>query len=152
MAFGDGLMIRSSHTLVGDYEFISKYDDAVDTEAADFEHRWQLYVDGADKPPLKPDAEPTYIKLRHLKDSERIAAFELGERDGGALLLVARMALLGVRGFEIDGKPYEPKFGTIRYAGDKYRAVTRESLDELPGQIQLEIGTVALARSNLRPS
>lgn len=162
-------MIRT-HTLVDDFEYVSRLDDAVDAPVppvdpedkdaakaheaalAAFEHKWSLYQDGGGPCPLKGDAQPTYLRLRHLTPSESACVFELGSNEGGTAPLVARFALVGARGLEVEGKPYEVKFETLRHGGAKFRVASTKSMDVFPPALQFELGHVVMARMRLRPS
>lgn len=144
-------MAIRTNTLVDSYELISRYDDAVDVDAPDFEHRWKLYRDGMGEPPLKPGAEPSFIKLRHLSSTERHYLIEKAQ-EGGALLAAARFALVGIRGLEIDGREFRVEFETLSHGGVKFQVAARKSLDLLPETIQIEIGGVVMDRLQPRPS
>lgn len=144
-------MAIRTNTLVDNYEIVSRYDDAVDDAVEDFEHKWKLYRDGMGDPPLRPGAEPSYITLRHLSSTERHFLLEKSQ-EGGVLLAAARFALVAIRGLEIGGKPFEVRQETLTHGGVKFRVASRESLDALPEVIQVEIGGLAMERSQPRPS
>src|SRR5687768_10380873 len=101
-------MIRP-HTLVSDWEYVSRFDEAVDHDVPDFDDAWRQYLDGAKEPPLKPGVEPTMFKLRHVTSTERVYLFELYQgEEKGLMLAAAAMALVGVRGLKDEqGKPIE---------------------------------------------
>lgn len=146
-------MLRS-HTLVADYEFISQFDDAVDRTVDDFEHRWQMYRDGAADCPLIAGVEPTRFTLRHITSTERVYLLELhsgGEH--GLMVAAAAMALVGIKGMRDEaGKPLEAKREFTEVGPLRIQHATRETMDRLPVDVILEIGSVVLERMKLRPS
>ncbi len=146
-------MLRS-HTLVENYDFISQFDDAVEREAPDFEQRWKLYTDGAADCPLKAGAEPTRFQLRHITSSERVYLLELHEGgEHGLMVAAAAMALVGIKNLrDEEGKPLEVKREATEIGPLRILHATKATLDRLPVDVILELGSVVLSRMQLRPS
>jgi len=92
-------MLRTQTSLTGEYTYVSRYDDALDSDAPDFELRWQQYLDGTAEAPIKAGASPTVFHLRHLKAGEFNALLR-SDANGFDL---ARAALIGVSGAPIPG-------------------------------------------------
>lgn len=146
-------MIRS-HTLVEPYEYISRFDEAVDSEAADFETKWKLYLDGAAPAPVKAGVEPTRFTLRHVSNVERVYLLELYQgEERGLMLAAAAMALVGVKGFDgPDGKPLQVVKEFTEIGPLRIQHASKETMDRLPVDVLLELGAVAADRMRLRPS
>ena len=87
-------MIKSQSALTGEYTYISRLDDALDTEAPDFDARWQQYLDGAADAPLKAGSSPTVFSLRHLKAGE----FNQLVRENANGFDLAKAAIVGSSG------------------------------------------------------
>jgi hypothetical protein len=146
-------MIRSN-TLVQDYEYISRFDEAVDSGREDFEHAWKLYLDGAGDCPLKAGVEPTRFKLRHITSSERVYLLELHSNgEHGLMVAAAAMALVGAKNLsDGEGKPAQVAREVTEVGPLKIAHATKASVDLLPPDVILELGSVVLDRMRLRPS
>lgn len=146
-------MLRSN-TLVDDFEYVSRADDAVDTSAEDFEHKWKLYRDGAAEPPLKAGAKPTRFKLRHLTSTERLRLLEMSQGgEHGLYVAAVAFALVGIKDMDAPaGKESEFK-QTWEDAGPvRLRHATKETLDAIPVEVLLELGALVMERTTARPS
>jgi hypothetical protein len=144
-----------TNTLVKPYEVISQFDPAVDRDAPEFEHKWEMYLDGKDEPPLKPGAKAAVFRLRHLGELERKVLRKYasgGEVTEEFLDAAAALALVGY--VRADGKEVRLKFGTERYALFETPHVNEESIREmdLAQNVLSDIGSVVLRRTYLRPS
>jgi hypothetical protein len=146
-------MIRS-HTLVDDYQYISRFDEAVDSSLADFEDRWRQYMDGAAEPPLKPGIEPARFTLRHVTNTERVYLLEMAQGDEKGLMIgAASIALVEAKGVEgPDGKPLKVARDFTEYGPHKIQHANKATMDALPVDVLLELGAVAVERMRLRPS
>jgi hypothetical protein len=146
-------MIRS-HTLVDNYEYVSRFDEAVDHDVPEFEHKWKLYADGAGEPPLKPGAQPTRFTLRHVTSTERMYLYEMFQgEEKGLMLAAAAMALVGAKGLEdAAGKPIEVSKEFTDIGPLRIQHASKTTLDALPVDVLLELGAVAVERLRLRPS
>lgn len=143
------------NTLVKDYEVISQFDPAVDRDVPEFAHRWEMYLDGKDEPPLKPGATPAKFRLRHLGDLERKVLrkhFSSGEVTEEALDAAALLAIVGYT--RADGQDVRLKFEKERYALVTTTHLSAASLEEmgLDANVLSDIGSVVLRRTYLRPS
>lgn len=147
-------MAIRTNTLVQDFEYVSQFDEAVDKSAEDFEHKWKIYRDGMGEPPLVAGSSPTRFKLRHVTSVERIYLLEIAQGDEhGLYIAAAAMSLVGAKGAADEaGKPYEVKFETSTAGPLKIRHATKASLDALPVEVLLELGSLAMERATARPS
>lgn len=146
-------MIRS-HTLVENYEYVSRFDEAVDADVPEFDHKWKLYADGGGEPPLKAGAQPTRFTLRHVTSTERMYLFEMFQgEEKGLMLAAAAMALVSVKGFEDQsGKPIEVSKEFTDVGPVRIQHASKATLDALPVDVLLELGSVVVDRMRLRPS
>jgi hypothetical protein len=146
-------MIRS-HTLVENYDYVSRYDEAVDRDLPDFDEKWRLYLDGAGEPPIKAGEKPTKFQLRHVSSTERIYLYELYQHEEkGLMLAAAAMALVGVTGLDDgSGKPITVKQEHTDVGPLRIRHASKETMDRLPVDVLLELGAVVVERLRLRPS
>jgi hypothetical protein len=149
-------MAIRSHTLVDKYEYVSRFDEAVDQSVEDFEQAWQRYRDGTAQPPLKLGEEPTRFTLRHVTSTERLYLFEItqagGERNA-LYLAAAAVGLVSVKGLTgADGAAIEIRQEVTRAGPLKIRSATKDSLDAIPWEVLMELGSVVLERSAVRPS
>lgn len=146
-------MIKKTNTLVSDFHFVSKQDDAVDASAADFEERWQRYLDGMADPPLKPGETPTTFVLKHLTSTELDAVRDLAVRSGGfaSVLAACALGLKAAKNWE-DGKDYAFRRETSRDLITPVEVVVAEDLNKLDGDVRLEIGSRVLAAATPRPN
>lgn len=148
-------MLRPQSALVGEYTYVSAFDDALDRPQppgddadedaqkayqkalAAFGERWQQYLDGAAEAPLKADAKPTLFHLRQLKASE---ANELVRANANGFDL-ARRALVGISGHAIPGW----KFARAKDADGREAANVDDAPDWL-WPVLAEVGGRVLAR------
>lgn len=147
-------MAIRANTLVDSFDYVSQYDEAIDHDVEEFDHKWKLYRDGMGEPPLKAGAKPTLFKLRHVTSTERVYLMELSHgEERGLYITAAAMALVGVKGLEgADGKKVEIRQESTSVGPVKIRHATKDSLDALPLEVILELGALALERSSVRPN
>ena len=99
-------MIRSTNTLVENYTYVSKLDEAVDTDCDEFKHKWELYLDGKADPPLRPGGKPTVWHLQHLSLRKRAKLNGMAPTEFA--VLATAMALVKAEGWvDMAGKPIE---------------------------------------------
>ncbi len=146
-------MIRAN-TLVENFEYVSRADEAVDDSVDEFDHKWKLYRDGMAAPPLKAGGKPTLFKLRHLSSTERMYLLELAQGgEQGLYIAAAAIALVGAKPLEgADGKPFEIRQEVTSVGPIKVRHATKDSLDALPVEVLLELGGLVMERATTRPS
>lgn len=101
-------MLKPSNTLVADFEYISVYDDAVDSSGDDFPEKWQRYLDGQAPPPLKPGETPTVWVLKHLTELEKKRLIEQEEKHGhqATALTACAIGIKAVKNWPEDGKSH----------------------------------------------
>lgn len=142
-------MIKLQATLNDDYSYISPLDDALDTDAEDFEDQWKRYEDGQGEPPLKQGCKPTIWTLSPIVDATlRAKLTDVVSADGSRTAAVAwaAHALKSVSGLtDADGKPYRLRF-TVD--ADGYRSVAREQLNEIGLPVLLDMGLHAAKHSS----
>lgn len=149
-------MIKLNATLVDDYEYVSRNDDAVDSDAADFDERWQKYMDGMGECPVKHGCEPSRFTMRHIGSLQKASLSEHLSRAAedasqwqSACFEVARVALVGCKGLkDLDGSDFKVK----RHKVDGIMRVSEETLNKLPYELLIELGAVAISKMAPRPS
>lgn len=148
------MAIRRTNTLLEPYTVISKTDDALDVDAADFEARWEQYLDGKGEPPLRVGAEPALFTLRHFRarDTDHLSPFMVAtQRDSDESLRSCFAACL--LALEKAENAWDDK-GAIKVEHtikDGIRVVSDATLDRLGMSLCWELGARALARLNLSP-
>lgn len=147
-------MAVRAHTLVENYEVVSRFDEAVDADAPEFEHKWKLYRDGAGDLPLKAGVSATRFQMRHVTSTERVYLLELYQgEERGLMLAAAAIALVGAKGLEdASGKPVEVRRAFTDIGPLRIQHASKETMDALPVDVLLELGSVALDRMRPRPS
>ncbi len=131
-------------TLTEPYEYISRQDEALDTEREDFEEAWERYLDGGEEPPLRQGQEPTIFLLKPITDATlRAKLVDATQNDGHttACVAYAAHALESVRGLlDHEGKPY--KLRHVSAGG--YRHVHPDQITEIGLPIAIELGVRAM--------
>lgn len=133
-------------TLVEDYDYVSKFDEAVDQSLPDFELRWKQYRDGVGEPPLIPGAKPVTFRLRHLGTAERmyLSSAESGHE---RLLVAAGLAIVGVENLGVEFRKDSSKFGPYKLVH-----AHAEVIAAIPVEALADVGSLVIERVNLRPS
>lgn len=91
------MAFRVSNTLVENYQYISKYDEAVDKDDTDFDDKWERYLDGQAEPPLRGSGQPTVWHFRHLTPRQRAKVMSMPHQEGAFAALA--MSLTKVDNF-----------------------------------------------------
>ena len=131
------------------FEYISRLDEAVDTDRDDFDGEWKRYRDGAPEAecPLKDGIEPTRWELTPITDSRQRSHLQgFQEKHGSSGLMVA-YAACGITGvtnlLDEDGKAVKLK----RIREDGYWTVSEAQLSKIPAEVLVEIGAVLLTHN-----
>ncbi len=153
------MLQRKTVTLAEEYQYVSRQDDAVNSDAADFDEKWEQYVDGAGPPPLIPGAVPTKFTLRHLDTVARGKLMKyLARADDDpstryeACVAAFALAVTGVEDcLGPDGKPLKLTFDIDRDGEHPVRVLSAASLKEFELGWVLEVGGFVLSRLNPGP-
>jgi len=146
-------MIKKTNTLIGDFEYISVYDDAVDSSGDDFPEKWKRYLDGQAEPPLKPGEQPTVFVLKHLTELEKKRLIEQEEKHGHQATALTACAI-GIKAAKnwTDGK-------THTFAREVDTAwiypisiVKAEELALLPQEVLTDLGGRIVMAATPRPN
>lgn len=144
-------MIKKTNTLVGDFEYVSPYDDAVDETVENFEERWSQYLDGMAEPPLKPGGEPTVFVLKHLTSVEMDRVKDIATKHGTHAAALAACALGLKAAKNWDGKDY-----TFQTEKDDWisplRVLTADELNKLSGEVRADLGLRVFMAAQPRPN
>ncbi len=146
-------MIKKTNTLVGDFEYISVYDDAVDSSGDDFPEKWKRYMDGQAEPPLKTGETPTVFVLKHLSQLEIKRLIEQEERHGKEATAVAACAI-GLKSAKnwTDGKAHT----FARENDDSWiypiSIVKADELAALPQEVVTDLGGRIVMAATPRPN
>jgi hypothetical protein len=144
-------IVLNTNTLVEDYQYISKTDDAVDRDASDFDELWRLYQEGKGDAPLKPNKEPTVFTMQHLRSVEEkklLHSESTKHGAGGALIMACLLSLKSADNLRDErGKLIK----IARELQDGHWCCSEESVDLLGLDLVLELGGVALNRMNNAP-
>ena len=149
-------MINAHNTIVEDYEYISRHDDALDSGNPAFEDKWQKYLDGVGQVPLRDGHAPTKFKMRHIQTSQKAQISEhmsKAAEDNSlwqkACYEAARIALVDCSGLvDVDGSDFKIK----RVRVDGVSKVSEETINKLPYEVLIELGAVAISKMAPRPS
>jgi hypothetical protein len=94
------MAFRVTNSLVEPYQYISRHDEAVAKDDDDFEHKWELYLDGKAPPPIRAGGKPTIWHFRPLSPRQRMRVIDRGGIEGAALSL--SLSLIRVENLEDD--------------------------------------------------
>ena len=143
-------MISLTNTLMEDYTYISKLDSAVDTDDEDFEHNWELYLDGKGSPPTKNGEKPTIFTLQHLTSTRHLKILQSEKDKHGAIgmcLAACAMALKDADNLRDDrGR----RFKLERELVDDVWCLKQEHLDQLGAPLACELGARAISRLDVQ--
>jgi hypothetical protein len=144
-------IVLRTNTLVEDYQYISKSDDAVDADAADFDEKWRLYQEGKGDPPLKAGKEPTVFTMQHLRSvrDKKLLHSESGKHGAGGALITA--CLLSLKSADNLRDESGKLVKLEQELNDGVWCCAQESVDLLGLDLVLELGGVALSRMNASP-
>ncbi len=168
---------RKVVTLVEDYSYISRQDDAVDSPAEptatdsqeaieqkvkaaeDFEHRWERYTDGMAEPPLRPGVKPTVFHMRHMGNPARAKLAPYLHRSSEDISHFWEAAIaafaLSVRKVEncagLDGRPVKLVTEMDDQGIHPVEMLTRESMEHFDMSVLIEVGGFAIKRLNPSP-
>ncbi len=151
------MLHRKTVTLVEEYDYISREDDAVNRDDPAFDEKWEQYLDGQTEPPLLPGAKPTIFRLRHLNTVARTRlmryiaqAQDDASRWPEALVAAFVLGVVGVENYSgKEGKPLQVK---PDYDDGLHHCpiLSAETVNEFEAETVLEVGGRVLSR--LAPS
>ena len=150
---------RKSVTLVEEYTYICRQDDAVQQDAPDFDLKWQQYLDGQGPPPLIPGAKPTVFKLRHLNTLARGRLMRYLARANedrslfwDAAFAAFNLAVVGVEGLlDAEGKPVKLQFDFDDEGPHKVPVLHADSVEQFDISWVYEVGDRVIKRLNPDP-
>lgn len=148
-------MLRARSRLVESFTHILRSDPAVDSGCDDFEAKWEVYLDGAGDPPLKPGEKPAVWTLRILGTKEQVRLSEYSSRASddrhklsGLIAAAFGIGLVSVEGLlDADGKA----LSVIHTDDDGLPIVANQFIDNLEPSWVFELGGRVIARMNANP-
>lgn len=138
-------MIKRRTSVIGEYEYVSQFDEAVDRSIDDFDERWGRYLDGADEPPLKPGSTPTIFRLRALGARE-VDAVQSVTDDGDRAVLGAAFLLgaVGAKNWSRPGDSITFRRETSKIGMNTVSIVDMDALGDIDGvsaqAVMLDVG------------
>ena len=144
-------MLKKTNRLVGNFEYICRHDSAVDDTVEDFEHKWQLYLDGQGPPPLKSGEQPTTLLLKHLSSVELERVFEYATQGGAACAMAAcAVGLVGAKNLDGKDRTFERERDDQGFY--KIEVVKKDELDAFDIAALVDIGGRIVMAATPRPN
>jgi len=141
------IRIRETANLQNEFDYVCESDDALDRDADGYAERMERFRDGTDSDlPLKDGQEPTIFKLKPIASQRTLSLLaDLLTREGAATYYVQSCALglVSAQNLDVDIK---------RTRVDGHMQVTDECINQLPGDVLIELGRAVVEHSNPKKS
>lgn len=142
-----------TNTLVEDYDYVTRFDPAVDAGREDFAAAWEQYLDGAGECPIKPGGKPTIFRLRHLRKVDRALLQSMARDYGGngagvsdgAILWAFRLGVVGVN------HPGSSPVNLSTQVTRESRHLDLASVELFSDDVIIDVALRILSRLNLGP-